>query len=420
MNAIEAEAMEWLKSPDLLDRLVSSLDGIIPGQEEQKKLMFMVLASSYLQGKTEKLHLMVNSESSAGKSFFMKKFAKLLPLEKKEYFTRITPSSLNYYKANEDDWTWDNKILFLEDVGDSVVNSDAVKVFISEGSRIITVRNQKAIELNINGTPIIVLTLCEPIPKQEVANRFILMDLDESKEQTARILNAIAEEFNSGGTKINPVVREVFRAMRIGKVRVNDGEKYSRLFPVEDVRARRDFKRFMTLVCTSAILHQNQREQHADGRYIAGPKDYEVALDVFSFISQGGDMGITHTQKKAIKELKAFFTVRRRKAEEEIQKGTIKTADTDLSMYSSPDTPRMLDDASRATIKEIASGIPSRAERNWRNILERLVLKGYVNLVYTLNQKTGRECAYFSIANRANKYTPFLEGVDGSVPPIKD
>ena len=67
--------------------------------------------------------------------------------------TKISGEAFTYWHVNEKDWSWDGKILFLEDIGQSVLDSDTFKVMCSEGSVASVVKNQETIDLIIKGKP---------------------------------------------------------------------------------------------------------------------------------------------------------------------------------------------------------------------------------------------------------------------------
>lgn len=63
-------------------------------------------------------------------------------------------------------------------------------------------------------------------------------------------------------------------------VRIPFAEKVAEFFPMERVRTRRDFPKFLGMIESSALLHQSQRNNEEDG-IVASVKDYEIARELY-------------------------------------------------------------------------------------------------------------------------------------------
>lgn len=411
----EDDAFTLLKDPNLLENYVHEMDKVIPNQHMEKKMLILSLASALCEDCPEKLHIFINSDSSAGKSFLMKQFAKLLPASRTDYYTRISPKALAYLHPAETEpgWSWEGKHLFIEDIEQDLLDSDVFKVFATEGAKTVIVDKGKAKKISINGRPTIIITTAEARPKSETLNRFILLNLDESEAQTRAILLSIAK-----GEEIAGPWMAVFGILEPHSVQIPWIETIAKRFPVSKVRARRDFHRFRAMIAASTILHQYQREFDQEGRLIATTQDFSIAMSLFQFTNPGAlAVDLTHVQRKAYEDLCAL----QRKCP---LVSYHKKYATDTSIFTSENEAENLKphlsiaqtcDAegvyhgNYAGVCECGSAFFSRAcisnhygnrtMRQWDFLLERLMAKGVVFSRTLENPKTKRDVTVYFLKN---------------------
>lgn len=207
----------------------------------------------------------------------------------------------------ETDWTWSGKILFLADISTSVLNADAFKTMASGQNACTITEKGKAVDLEINGKPVMFLTSAFPNPSVELLSRFPILSLTESNTQTESILNFHAKKAldNTTEIKYNQTLRLALDFLEEIVVIVPYAEGIVEKFPKE-LMARRAFPRFLDYVKASVALHQYSREKRLgeDGiyHYVAQKEDYELGKVCFEATSSNAQlMPLTQQQKKILK-----------------------------------------------------------------------------------------------------------------------
>lgn len=291
---IKEEAEKLLKKPELLSIILKEFDKKIIGEQDTKLALFVQACGIFVQNRKIAPHVFVNSESSAGKSVLTKAICNIFPENRLVYRTKISPEVLTYWHKNDHNWTWNGKILYLEDVRREIIDSPVFKVMASEGSLATVVINQKSVDIIIKGVPIIFITTANVNPNQEIINRFSLVSLDESSEQTHNVIKFIAKQESEA---YSITIKMALTLLNPIRVKVPFMDKLVDSFPIKYVKTRRDFVRFMEFIKCSTALYQFQRDQNEAGQFLATKQDYEIARAVLKKVSQT-DSGVSLTHKK--------------------------------------------------------------------------------------------------------------------------
>lgn len=287
-----------LKSENLLESIDDELSKTIVGEEKTRIAIFLSLCCIFV--KLEQVNTLVNSESSSGKSYICKQVYNLFPERLKFYRTRITPKVLTYWKPDKDpDWTWDGKILFLEDVSNGVLNSEVLKLMCSEGSKATVLINQIAIDIEIKGKPSLLITTASATPNNEMLNRFNLIPLNETEEQTHLIMQKQAKDASMGRENVkNEDIPNALSLLKRVEVTIPYAELLVDYFPISRVGMRRDFQRLLNLIKSVTALHQYQREKNEKGEIIASKEDYEITRSLIAKFGSG-TISLTVNLRKA-------------------------------------------------------------------------------------------------------------------------
>lgn len=294
------ETLKILKDPNLFELIIQELNKTIEGEQKSKKAITLSLCSVWVDGCEVPLNTLVSSESSAGKSYICKKIIKLFPKEMVIYRTKITPEAFTYWH-NEPEWDWDGKICYLEDISQGILDAPSFKVMCSEGSTATIVNKQKAIDIEIRGKPVMLITTARTSPNTEILNRFQIVSLDESSQQTERIIFRQAKQSND--EKYNPDIISALSCLKRKVVFIPYAEKIAQYikdsFNFGSLRLRRDFSRLLDLIRCSAVLHQFQRSINERDEIIADEQDYIIARECINYIQTQTFKGLTHKLKKA-------------------------------------------------------------------------------------------------------------------------
>jgi len=305
------EEVEFTKDKSIFSKIIKEFNKKIEGEDNSKKAIFLSLCSVWNKEAEVPLNSLVSSESSAGKSFICKNIIKIFPKEMVEYRTKITPEAFTYWKRGEEDWDWDGKICYLEDISQSILDAPTFKVMCSEGSTATIVIKQKAVDIEIKGKPVMLVTTARTNPNTEILNRFQIISLDESKEQTKAIVFRQAEQKNS--EKYDENITNALKLLKRKKVYIpyakNIANYLNKSYNFEAIRLRRDFSRLLDLIKCSAVLHQYQRKEIEKDTIEANEQDYLIASEVINYIQTATFKGLTHKLKKVFeccKELGEF------------------------------------------------------------------------------------------------------------------
>ena len=281
----EAEALEFLKAPDLMGRILRDLDDIgYVGEDANKRLGYLIALSRKLD---TPLCGVILSRAGAGKSRLMEVLADLVPPEELIAFTRLTPQAL-YYADNR---SLKHKLLVSgEDEG--LVGSDyAIRELISSKKIKLAapLKDQatgklKTVEYEVEGPISLLFSTTKPAIHFENATRCFLLSLDESDEQTARVhevqrqMRTMAKvEKGARADELRKLHRNAQRLLK--PLLVVNPFALDLTFPTQPLEMRREHEKYLSLIDAFALLRQYQRQR---GKCVHGGREVEfveVAVD---------------------------------------------------------------------------------------------------------------------------------------------
>lgn len=284
----QAAAMGVLKSPDLLTHIQRDLDHLgWVGEDDAKLLLYLAAISRKLP---EPLWVALRASPGAGKTHGLDIVAALTPPEDLMQLTRLTDSALYY----QDPESMRHKLLVIDEA-DSLTKDVviALRVLKSRGALSLShvqrdpaTGEARANFLEANG-PISVLTTTAGHVDEQLLSRCYELSVDESPEQTARILSMqrtlrASSDFHVHGPRRLALVhlhRNLQRLLQSLPVLIPFAERIQ--FPSSQVKHRREQERFLTLIEASALLHQYQRLRH-ENMIVADERDFEIAVRLSS------------------------------------------------------------------------------------------------------------------------------------------
>ena len=324
------ESTKLLTSSNILRHVKDVLDIEIIGEDETKMLVFLLALSKDFPSKTGtpdwnissdsmSQNIILASDSSSGKTYVAKKVLELFGDENKNYFvaSRISKSALNYYT----DINMDGKILFIEELQGLDENTQQLRVWMSEGSLTFeTVEKEKdaeGIEKNVKitkttvGQPVFITCQAEGIVQEQFNNRSWILSMDVTASQTAHILN-YQDKLSQGNIKKDEMKKRVLidalKQLKPYHYKVPFMDNEVLKIPTNDVRSRRDYQKFITLIKCSAYLHQKQRtivkDEQGREHIICDIKDYDIALQYSQNILGATFSGLTIAQIDLINMIK--------------------------------------------------------------------------------------------------------------------
>lgn len=286
-NNVPTPELAFLKSPDLVQKLKEQLDKSISGEDENKTASIVVVGGGRLVQNISptSMNLLINGTTGAGKDFFVGKLLNIFPKELVIKRSRVSPTALNYLhaKEREPNWTWDRKILYLEDISATIFNHEVFKVLTSNrgGTCTITIDGE-AKDITQVGKPVVICTAARLIMQEEMERRFRLLTLDESEDATRLIVEKMAESEQDGDFgECDPVMVNAQKYLKACRVHIPFGKLIPYALPNANIAWRTISKVWFDYIKCSTALHQYQRSTNEQGELVATAEDYELGTKVF-------------------------------------------------------------------------------------------------------------------------------------------
>lgn len=273
----EKNLVDALKRPSLLEDISSKLGQIGIAGEVNNRLLLFIIGTSY---KHVPLHAVIQSSSGSGKSHLINTIADCFPKEEVLSLSRITSKSLYHYKKD----TLKNKLILIQDFdglddealyafrelqsfGELTTSMTGKDAFGNHTAKLHTVEAHFA----SFGASTKELYL-------DNSSRSILLKIDESEEQTKRILNYEAPL----SSQIAEIKMELGSMIRLLKPEtVSNPFASSLCLPSNIPMARRLNNQLKQFVEQITYLHQYQRARDERGRILTTKEDIKTGIDLF-------------------------------------------------------------------------------------------------------------------------------------------
>ncbi len=277
-------SIDFLTAKELLKRLNEQIgkSGIV-GEENARLLLFLIIIS-YMN--KSPIHGIIQGSSGSGKTHIIGSLADLMPQEDVLRFTRITESSL--YNWGEFDLF--RKIIIIEDLdGLKEEALYALRELISNQflSSSVSMKdkkgNNKSTRKEVKGQFSSLSATTKGETYEDNMSRSFLIAVDESKEQTQRI---ITHQNKRNAGEIDPkekqiavaFIQQIVRSLKHYEV-VNPYATKLQL-PEKVHKIRRLNEMYQAVIKQVTFLNQYQREQTADGKLITTIQDIEQATEI--------------------------------------------------------------------------------------------------------------------------------------------
>lgn len=268
-EAGRAAALELLRAPNLVERILADLEACgIVGEKVNKLVAYLAATSRKLDAP---LAVLVQSSSAAGKSSLMDAVLALMPAEERIKYSAVTGQSLFYMGSAN----LKHKILAIVEEEGAARASYALKLLQSEGELTIAstgkdpeTGNLVTQEYRVEGPVMMFLTTTAIDIDPELQNRCLVLSVDESREQTKAIHELQRRKRTLDGLLARVRKAEILavhaNAQRLLRpLGVLNPFAIRLTFPDTATRLRRDHEKYLTLIDTIALVHQFQREVKA-------------------------------------------------------------------------------------------------------------------------------------------------------------
>ena len=299
---------------DILDRFAVAARGCgLVGEIATAQLLYLALTSRLLD---HPVSVGVKGHSSSGKSFVVETVCRFFPKEAVLEMTAMSPHALVYL-----DEGFEHRVLVVYEVVAlrEGVEDDPTAYFVrsllSEGhiKYAATQYDPKAKRwvtktIEKKGPTGLVFTTTKARVHGENETRVLSVTTDDSRAQTARVLEALAGE---GAEPDLDKWRELQSWLKGEEHRVviPYAKALADLVPPVAVRLRRDFAAVLALVRAHAILHQLTRAFDADTRVVASLEDYEVVARLIGpLVAEGVGATVSKVTRETVETVASMAT----------------------------------------------------------------------------------------------------------------
>lgn len=294
------ESKKILTDPKLLDLLIKETDKKVVKEVDTRKTIIAFKCGELVENaEATSYNLLLAEDSGVGKDYVLKKTLEIFPKENRLHKAKITPEVLAYWhngnNKGEEEWSWNGKSLYLEEISYATLNSDTITAFLSNKNFNGTVLiNQTIKELVINGKPVVFVTSASKNPKEDQLRRLSMCHLNDSIDQTKEVVKRRCE-FKEQGKSVDydSKITEALRYLDRIKVKIPFaralGEALLNKVNVHRI-LRTNIDKYLDIIASITALHQYQRNfKQGEDRIcycIAEYEDYENALPVLNKITE--------------------------------------------------------------------------------------------------------------------------------------
>jgi DNA primase catalytic core len=260
------EALAFLRDQSLTERIMADVERVgLVGEPHNALVAYLACISRKLAAP---LAVLIQSTSAAGKSLLMDTVLSLVPAEDRVHYSAMTGQSLFYLGETD----LKHRILAIAEEEGVRQAAYALKVLQSQGELTIASTGKDPTtgmlvtqQYRVEGPVMLFLTTTAIDVDEELVNRCLVLTINESREQTRRIL----ARQRSGRTLAGLVATSDAESIR--RLHQN-AQRLLRPFAVvnpyaEDLtflddrtRMRRDHAKYLTLIEAITLLRQHQRE----------------------------------------------------------------------------------------------------------------------------------------------------------------
>jgi hypothetical protein len=322
-----AQCADLAMEPRILDRFSEDLERAgATGEDRIGRLLFLSIISRFLD---LLVSIAVKGASSGGKSEMVNRVLNFFPEAAYLKITAMSEKVLAYDTENVK-----HRMLVITEA--SALNSDfasyLLRSLLSEGRIDYRVVEQKNGEwgcrhISREGPTGLIITTTRLRIHPENETRLLSVTIDDSAEQTTKVLKKLAERNGPLPLPNDLPDLEKWRALhqwielQEHHVQIPYVGILAELFPSTAIRIRRDFGLVLNLIKAHAILHQATREKTPEGWIIATVDDYSVIRDlVDDLLAESLETSVPPAIREtvgAVKDLLEEFSLKRKALQHE-------------------------------------------------------------------------------------------------------
>jgi 5S rRNA maturation endonuclease (ribonuclease M5) len=312
---VQPDPPELAEAPRILDLLARDAVAVgVVGERRVVATTYLCITSRLLDRQAS---LAVKGHTASGKSYAVQAVVGLFPSEAVCIFTGMSERALIYSKEE-----YAHRTIVLYEAAalreraektDGNQTAYFLRSLLSEGriSYDVTIKNpaggfttKKIVK---EGPTNLVLTTTQVYLHGENETRMLSMTTNDSREQTSRVLAALADETTTHIDVDEWLQLQRWLAGAEHRVTVPYAGRLASLIPPIAVRLRRDFGTLLALIRAHAVLHQLNRDRDDSGRIVASLADYEVVREVVGpVLSEGVAATVSPTVRQTVETVHAL------------------------------------------------------------------------------------------------------------------
>jgi DNA primase len=260
------EALAFLRDENLIERIMADVERVgLVGEPHNALVAYLACISRKLSAP---LAVLIQSTSAAGKSLLMDTVLALVPAEDRVHYSAMTGQSLFYLGETD----LKHRILAIAEEEGVRQAAYALKVLQSQGELTIASTGKDPAtgmlvtqQYRVEGPVMLFLTTTAIDVDEELVNRCLVLTINESREQTRRILarqrsgrtlaGLVATSDAESIRKLHQNAQRLLRPLAV----VNPYAE-GLTFLDDRTRMRRDHAKYLTLIEAITLLRQHQRE----------------------------------------------------------------------------------------------------------------------------------------------------------------
>ncbi len=283
------------ESEDILDLWLQSWDKVMAGEHRNAKLLYLIATSRLFDSC---MHVAIKGPSSGGKSEIRRQVLEFFPPEDIVTFTTMSERALLYHKGD-----FDHKILSMAEAHgfeEQQMQDMLLRELMSEGKLIYRscrrspVSSSRPIIIK-NGPVCFMVTTTKAALHPENETRMISLEIDDSEEQTRRVLKKLAQ---TTGKNLRPDdsihydwqdFQRLLHKIGNKNVVVPFADALATLIPPRATRLRRDFSQIIACIKSHALIHCCRRMNNEKGELVADlDLDYVPVAELIGHITAEG------------------------------------------------------------------------------------------------------------------------------------
>jgi hypothetical protein len=303
--------MELLSDPELFEKIKDIIRARgYAGDVRPPMIAYFAFTSRLLP---RPLNVNFVAPSSAGKNKAVNSAKELIPDEAYHYISAGSQRALIF---SEEDFQHRVVVMAEADsISDEGSAGSAMRALAEDNKLVyeVTEKNDGKHEtrrIHKDGPTGLITTSTKRLARQ-MNTRVLEVSISDGPKQTRDVVRAHAQTVMPDALSKLPAVTPFLDVQRwleqTGECRVviPFAEVLADLVPVHEVRMRRDFRQLLTVIQTSALLYQAQRERTKDGEIIATLEDYKIARWLLSAVFDAiSEDGLTPAVRETVEAIK--------------------------------------------------------------------------------------------------------------------